>query len=253
MQIYPAVDLYEGKVVRLERGDYSKCKVYSERPEDTAASWASQGAQWLHVVDLEGARSGEIKNWQALENILEKERLSVQFGGGVRHKEDIDRLLKLGIQRVVIGTQVLDLAFLKGITQSYGERIAVSLDLKGEEIQIEGWIKGGGKSVFDLFHELSGYRIGCVVITDIEKDGTLMGIDLPKIERLLQASPFPIIYSGGISSFEDVRSLFSLEERVRPDRLEGVIIGKALYEGKVNLREAIQWVHKNKTKKRNSP
>lgn len=236
MEIYPALDLYKGRVVRLERGDYKKCKVYFENPLDAANLWVDEGAQWLHVVDLEGARTGKIQAWDVLEKILSLGRASVQFGGGVRQKDDIERLLHMGVQRVILGTRVLDRSFLKEVSVLFGERIALSFDLKGEEIQVEGWLKPGGISVSELFQDLGFYPVGCAIITDIERDGTLAGLNLQKIEWLLKEAPFPLIFSGGIRSSEDLRSLASLDK----EKLKGVIIGRALYEGQVRLKEVLQ-------------
>ncbi len=235
MEIYPAIDLYEGKVVRLERGDYEKRKVYSSDPKAIARRWIGEGARWLHVVDLEGARSGEIKNWEALKQILSEKKVSVQFGGGVRRLEDLEQLLPLGVKRIILGTKVLEPLFLKQVSQAHGPNIALSLDLRGEAVQVEGWLRSGGKSVFDLLGELKEVSVACLIITDIEREGTLTGINLPKFQRLLERSPFPVIFSGGITSLEDIRSLVSLKAK----RLDGIIIGKALYEGAVDLREAL--------------
>ena len=239
MELYPAVDLYEGKVVRLEKGDFQKCKVYSNDPVEMARRWVGEGAQWLHVVDLEGARSGKIKNWEVLEKILSSVTVRIQFGGGVRTEKDMERLMNLGIKRAVLGTKVLDPVFLKKISGSYANRIALSLDLRGEEVQIEGWLKGGGKTVTELMKDLRRYPIGCLIVTDIEKDGTLTGINLPWMRRLLEISPFPLICSGGITSLEDIRWLASLRDKEEGRRLEGIIIGKALYEGRIDLKKAL--------------
>lgn len=238
MEIYPAVDLYEGKVVRLERGDYAKQTVYSEFPEQIAKQWVSQGARWLHVVDLEGARSGEIKNWSALKQILSLKEVSIQFGGGIRQRQDIQRLIDEGVKRVILGSKALDPRFLKEVTGAYPEQIALSLDLRGDEVQIEGWTKGARKSAFDLFQALRDLPLDCLVITDIERDGTLSGVNLKKLKGLLEKAPFPVIFSGGVTSEEDIQSLASLGSK----RLRGVIIGKALYENRINLPDALSLV-----------
>lgn len=236
MEIFPAVDLYEGKVVRLEQGDYQKCKVYSVDPAEIARQWAKAGARWLHVVDLEGAKGGEIKNWHALRQILSSVKISIEFGGGVRRREDVEQLLKMGVKRVILGTKGLDPSFLSEITQAHGSQIALSLDLRGEEIQVEGWLKGSGKSVFDLLADLPRYSLDCIIVTDVERDGMLAGINFEKIKHILEKSTLPIILSGGITSLDDIRSLNS----IRSNRLRGVVIGKALYEGRVDLAQALQ-------------
>lgn len=238
MEIYPAVDLYEGKVVRLERGDYAKQTVYSEFPEQIAKKWVSQGARWLHIVDLEGARSGEIKNWTALKQILSLKEVSIQFGGGIRQRQDIQRLIDEGVKRIILGSKALDPRFLKEVTGAYPKQIALSLDLRGDEVQIEGWTKGAKESVFDLFQALRDLPLDCLVITDIERDGILSGVNLKKLKALLEKATFPVILSGGITSEKDIQSLVSLGSK----RLRGVIIGKALYENRINLPDALSLV-----------
>lgn len=237
MEIYPAIDLYQGQVVRLKRGDYDKREVYSSVPEEIARRWIRDGSRWLHVVDLDGARTGVIKEWAGLEKILALNKGQVQFGGGVRQKEDIERLLGMGVARVILGTKALDINFLEEAIKTHGKRIALSLDIQGDEVRVEGWLKKGAESIYDVFGRLEEYfSLGCLIVTDIDRDGTLQGINVSKVKRLLEASPLPVILSGGVSSMEDVRSMAALKER----KLEGVIIGKALYEERVNLGEALR-------------
>lgn len=236
MEIYPAVDLYQGKVVRLERGDYQKCKVYSDHPSEIVKRWVEAGARWIHIVDLEGARDGEIKNWPALEKILSHKKVKIQFGGGVRRESDVERLLQAGVERVVLGSKILDPAFLKRVCEGHGSQLALSLDFRGEEIQVEGWMRPGGKKVEEVFEELRPYRIQRLIVTDIERDGTLTGINLEKINHLLEKSPFPIILSGGVASLEDIRALAATPS----PRLDGVIVGKALYENRLDLKKGLQ-------------
>ncbi len=236
MEIYPAVDLYEGNVVRLEQGDYAHCKVYSTDPVEIAKKWVGAGTRWLHIVDLEGAKTGKIQNWESLKKVQASLKVSIQFGGGVRTFEDVQRLIELGIKRVILGSKALDPDFLKKVTETFKNSIALSLDLKGDAVQIEGWLKSSGKSVYELFENLSEFPINAFIVTDIERDGTLKGLNLDKIENLLKKSPKPIILSGGVSTLEDVRSVHKLQN----SRLDGMIIGKALYEGKIELKEAFK-------------
>ena len=238
MEIYPAIDLFQGQVVRLKRGDYDHCKVYSGNPKEIAQRWICAGSRWLHVVDLDGARTGTIKEWPALEEILRLNGGRVQFGGGVRRKKDIERLLGMGIDRVILGTKALDESFLKKTVERYGEKIALSLDVRGDEVRVEGWLKKGAESIYGLFARLQEYSLGCLIVTDIERDGTLQGVNLDKVKRLLGAAPHPRILSGGVGLMEDIKSLTSLKDR----KLEGVIIGKALYEERINLVEALRQV-----------
>jgi phosphoribosylformimino-5-aminoimidazole carboxamide ribotide isomerase len=235
MRIYPAIDLYQGKVVRLEKGDYQKQKIYSENPAEVARNWVEEGASWLHVVDLEGAKTGEIRNWKALEQIIDQGRVSIQFGGGVRKKSDIVRLLKLGVQRVIVGTLALDRVFIKEVADRHGKNLALSLGVRDEEIQIQGWLRSGKKTLTGLFHELKDLSLACVVMTDIARDGTLRGLNITKVRQWLNQTPWPIIVSGGVATLDDLKSLVALHN----PRLEGVIIGKALYERRFSLGEAL--------------
>jgi phosphoribosylformimino-5-aminoimidazole carboxamide ribotide isomerase len=241
MEIFPAVDVYEGKVVRLEKGDYTQCKVYSDKPLEVVKRWQDEGARWVHVVDLEGAKTGRIKNWELLESLLSACKVSVQFGGGVRKAEDVERLMEMGVSRVVVGTKALEPRFLANVTAKAPQKIVLSLDLRREEIQVEGWLKGSKKSVFDFFKELRPFAISCLVITDIDRDGMLSGIDLTKTKRMIEEAPFPVIVSGGVGSPDDIQALSNLERQMKePSKLEGVIIGKALYEGRVELKNALK-------------
>lgn len=235
MEVYPAIDLKEGKVVRLERGDYARVTVYSDDPVEVAQKWQREGARWIHVVDLDGAKTGMIQNWDALRKLASSVEASLQFGGGVRTQGDIEELSRLGIQRIILGTKALDPAFLNKMTESPRHRIAASLDLRGEEVWIEGWSEKARRSVFELFRELKPYHLDCVIVTDIERDGTLAGLNLEKIGRLLKSCPFGMIVSGGVKVLDDIQNLLSLHSK----QLKGVILGKALYEGSLNLREAV--------------
>ena len=236
MEIYPAVDLYQGEVVRLERGDYERRKVYSKNPSEIAQKWADAGARWLHVVDLEGAKTGSVKNWPAIEKILKATQIKVQFGGGVRTRAEVARLLQLGAERVILGSKALDAVFLREVTEAFPAKIMLSLDLRGEKVQIEGWLKSTDSTVFELLNELKKYRIHSLVVTDIERDGMLQGMNLEKIKKIAVKIDRPFILSGGVSSLEDIRTI----SKLRLKNLEGVITGKALYEGKLNLKEALR-------------
>lgn len=235
MEVYPAIDLFKGKVVRLERGDYDRCRIYSKDPLETAKNWVRDGARWLHVVDLEGARSGVIQEWRVLGEILSAVRANVQFGGGVRSARDVGQLIEQGVQRIVLGTKALELSFVEKIAREYPKRIALSLDVRGDEVCIEGWTKSGSVSIFDLFKKVSPYPVECLIVTDIERDGTLEGINTKKLERIIAASPFPVIVSGGVSRVEDLQLLQPLGKN-----LYGVIIGKALYERRFTLPDAVR-------------
>ena len=239
MEIYPAIDIYRGKVVRLLKGDYGQCKVYSEDPAEVAQRWFNSGARWVHVVDLEGAKSGRLETLPVIQNVINRIKISVQFGGGVRSIEDAKKLLKLGVKRVIFGTKALDLNFIREASMVLTNKMAISLDVRDDQVQVEGWLKSGEKSVHELMKEITDYQLSCIIVTDIEKDGTLTGVNIEKVKRLLKDSSHPIVVSGGVRNIDDIRKLSKLAREFPSGKLDGVIIGKALYENQIDLREAM--------------
>jgi phosphoribosylformimino-5-aminoimidazole carboxamide ribotide isomerase len=248
MLIIPAIDIKEGRVVRLYQGKADQESVYSERPADMALRWAREGAGLIHVVDLDGAFSGTPKNLGLLKNIFEvfKEEgvnnVKVEFGGGVRTKEDIEEALSIGACRVVLGTIAFeDRDFLEKAVSRYGDKIIVSIDVKAKgRVALKGWVEDAGKDDSLLAFVKYLHRIGInkVIYTDIAKDGTLSGpgIDLLSdyLDKFLEYK-ISVIVAGGISSLKDIESLKKFEAK----GLEGVIVGKALYEGRFTLKDAL--------------
>lgn len=235
MLLFPAIDLYQGQVVRLRQGDFQKLTSYSPDPVQVARQWETAGAPWLHVVDLEGARAGRPENLTALEDILRAVKIPVQFGGGLRQKEDIRRVLDLGVKRVILGTRALHQDFLEQCLGAFGAgRLIVSLDLKGEEVATDGWQRGRAVPLADLVTSLQEAGLREVIVTDVRRDGTLSGPNLPLLERVL-ALGLLAIAAGGVATLEDLRRLKFLEGR----GLTGVILGKALYDGNLQLEEAL--------------
>lgn len=234
LQLYPAIDIYEGKVVRLTKGDYARSKVYSSSPAEMAKDWEAQGAQWIHVVDLEGAKGGELYNLGSLLEIRKAVRCSIQFGGGVRTLEDLRKLKEAGIDRVVLGTKALDQNFLTLAVSEFKNSVAVGLDVRAGKVQAEGWLKEGS-SADDLLKVLNAFSFGALVYTNIQKDGMLQGPDLEGLKKILQKARAKVILSGGISSLEDIKKA----SEVSADNFEGMIIGKALYEKYFTLRQAL--------------
>ncbi len=235
MIIYPAIDLFEGKVVRLTRGDYAQTKVYSERPEEVAREWESQGASWIHVVDLEGARDGHLKNGDALRKIRKAVKIKIQFGGGLRNIEDVQFVLGEGINRAVIGTKALDENLLATLLSTQKERIAVSLDVREGVVQTQGWLKDEGKQLEAAIKTLNSQPLKTLIYTDIKNDGMLAGPNFQELEVVLASAKASVILSGGVACLEDIRRCASLHKT----NFDGVIVGKALYEKKFTLREAI--------------
>jgi phosphoribosylformimino-5-aminoimidazole carboxamide ribotide isomerase len=237
MLIIPAIDLRSGKVVRLFQGKFNREKVYSDNPVKVAKHWARQGAKLLHIVDLDGASSGRSKNLDVLKKIITEAGIPVEFGGGLRSIEAIADLLNLGAQRVVLGTKAVgDAEFLRKAWKKFGGRIIVSIDARGDLVLTQGWTKQASKTVVDFAKELKNIGFKQLIYTDISKDGTLAGPNILGIRDLLKATGLKVIASGGVSSLKDLRRLNKLESQ----GLIGVIIGKALYEGKLVLSRALK-------------
>lgn len=236
MLIIPAIDLKDGYVVRYVQGKLDK-KVYSKDPLKTAKRWVRSGAQWLHIVDLDGAFSGKPKNLDIVKRIARATKIPIQFGGGIRDLKTIKSLLDAGIKRVVLGTRAVeDKIFLKNSFAKFKNKIIISIDAKGGELMTNGWKKANkSKDAISFAHELRSLGFTQLIYTDTLKDGTLSGPNIIGIKGLLRKACLNIIVSGGISSLGDILKLKKLEK----DGLRGVIIGKALYEGKFTLKEAL--------------
>jgi phosphoribosylformimino-5-aminoimidazole carboxamide ribotide isomerase len=238
MLIIPAIDLKDGKVVRLYQGKKEDEKVYSRNPAVVARHWQKQGAQLIHVVDLDGAFGGEPGNLPSLKKIISAVNVPIEFGGGVRNKETIRAILGLGVQRIVLGTKaVQDESFLKEVFAEFKEKIIVSIDTKDDLVLTEGWEseKSDYKTI-DFALKLQDLGFSQIIYTDTSKDGTLRGPNLEGIRSILSNTDLTVIASGGISSLEDIVKLKQLGKK----RMIGVIVGKALYEEKFTLKEAIR-------------
>jgi len=237
MIIIPAIDLIEGKVVRLEQGDYKKVKVYSAHPADIAKQWRDKGAKLLHVVDLDGAKTGQLKNLNAVEKIVSEAGTKIELGGGIRDSNSMKRVFDAGISIAILGTSVLkDKKFSLSSLKKYGgDKIVFSIDTKGPDILREGWLESSKVGIADLIEVFGSNGLKRVIYTDVARDGMLEGPNFEGIKNILRLAKLEVIAAGGISSTEDVKKLKELEK----DGLTGAIIGKALYEGKIDLEEAI--------------
>ena len=233
MLIFPAIDLYDGKAVRLYKGDYNQMTVYSENPPELAEAFRAAGATHMHLVDLEGAKTGETPNLETVRRIREAVPLFIEVGGGVRSMEVVERYLDAGIDRVILGTAaVTDPSFLRAAVSKHGEKIAVGVDIKDGKVAIRGWTE---KSAFDAFafcRELQKIGVRTIICTDVSKDGAMQGTNRALYGELSKELNIDIIASGGVSTIEDIKALRALE-------LYGAIIGKAYYTGAIDLREAI--------------
>jgi phosphoribosylformimino-5-aminoimidazole carboxamide ribotide isomerase len=233
MEIIPAVDIRGGRCVRLYQGDHEQETVYDEDPITAALTWQSQGARWLHIVDLDGAIVGEPQNTETVEQIIKETGLLIQLGGGIRQEEVAEKLLRLGVGRIVLGTAAIEnRELVKRLCQQFGEAIAVSLDARYGKIAIRGWQKNTVVEVLQLSREMADAGVSRLIYTDIKRDGTLTQPNFDMIKRLVAGANVPVIVAGGISRLGHLRRLKKLG-------VEGAIIGKALYTGGINLGEAI--------------
>lgn len=234
MLIFPAIDLLEGEAVRLYQGDYNKKTVYNTDPLEVAMDFKNQGATCIHLVDLEGAKSGETPNIETVLRIKKEAGLFCEIGGGIRDMKTVARYLDSGLDRVIIGTAaVTDKAFLKEALREYGEKIAVGIDIKDGSVAIKGWTSDSGLDAFSFFGNMVEEGVRTVICTDISKDGAMMGTNRKLYRELSGRFGIDITASGGVSSIEDIKAL-------RAMNLYGAIIGKAYYTGAVSLREAIE-------------
>lgn len=234
MIIFPAIDLYEGKAVRLLKGDYDKMTVYSDNPASVAAEFRNMGATHIHLVDLEGAKNGTTPNIETVRKIKAECGLFTEIGGGVRSMETVEAYIGAGIDRVILGTAaVTDEKFLVDAIKEYGGRIAVGADIKDGRVAIKGWTEKSEYSCFDFFDKMQKIGVETVICTDVSKDGAMQGTNVELYRELSEKFSINICASGGVSSIDDVRRLRSLD-------LYGTIIGKAYYTGAVSLKEAIE-------------
>jgi len=235
MLIIPAIDLKDGQCVRLTQGNMHQATVYSDDPVAMARQWQDQGAQLLHVVDLNGAFEGEPKNLSHVEAIVNAVSIPVQVGGGIRSLDTVRMYLGAGAKRVVMGTTALrHRQVVEEILEVFPERVVVSIDAKNGLVATDGWKTVTDISARDAILSLAGLPLAAVMYTDIAKDGMMAGPNIPSLKIMVEASPVPIIASGGISNLEDIKAIRALGPKV-----EGVILGKSLYEGKIDLAQAI--------------
>lgn len=233
MLLFPAIDLYDHKVVRLLKGDYQKMTVYSEDPVATARGIEADGGRWLHLVDLEGAKDGTTPNFDVVAAICQETKLQVEIGGGIRSLEMIERYLNAGVARVILGTKaVTDEDFLRDAVRRWGDRISVGVDAKDGRVAVKGWVEVLDVDMFDFLWKLRSIGVKTAIVTDISKDGAMKGTNLPLYERLSRLDGIDITASGGVSTLEDIRAL-------RDMGLYGAILGKAMYNGAIKLKDAL--------------
>lgn len=234
MLIYPAVDLFNGKAVRLFKGDYAQMTVYNENPVSVAEDFLRSGAERIHLVDLEGAKEGTTPNLETVCAIKKATDLFCEIGGGIRSIETIDKYISAGIDRVILGTAaVTQDGFVKEAVEKYGDKIAVGIDIKDGFVAIKGWTETSSLDAFDFCKQMQDIGVKTVICTDISKDGAMQGTNHELYKELSEKFSLDIIASGGVSSIEDIERLTALG-------IHGAIIGKAYYIGSINLKEAIE-------------
>jgi phosphoribosylformimino-5-aminoimidazole carboxamide ribotide isomerase len=232
--LYPAIDISEGKAVRLRQGDFEDKTVYRDDPLEAARSWAEAGARFLHIVDLDGAREGKPRNLGHLERITTELKVPVQYGGGLRALPAVRDALRAGAQRVILGTAAYtDVDFLDDVVAAYGDRVVVSVDTRGGHVSTAGWTETTQMPADDVIGRLQDRGVKQLVYTNVDRDGMLGGVDLDEVRRIAQRVRGRFLYSGGIGSLADLEGLASL----RQVNLAGVIVGKALYEGRFTVAE----------------
>jgi len=233
MEIIPAIDLKNGKCVRLYQGDYSKETVFSDDPVATALKWQEKGARWLHLVDRDGAAAGEVRNSDAILNIVKNTQLNVELGGGIRREEIVEQLIKLGVKRVILGTVAVEQTELtRRIIKRFGDAIVVGIDARDSYVTTHGWLKISTMTVLELSLMMAAIGAKRIIYTDVKRDGTLTEPNYETTAELVKSLKIPVVASGGISSTEHIRKLAALG-------VEGAIIGKALYTGDIDLAEAL--------------
>ena len=234
MIIYPAIDLYEGKAVRLFKGDYNQKTIYNDNPLLVADDFVKSGADHIHLVDLEGAKNGLTPNFDVIRRIKEEAGLFCEVGGGIRNMQVVSKYLDAGIDRVIVGTAaVSDPDFLKKAVSQYGSKIAVGIDIKDGYVAIKGWTEKSEFEAFDFCKQMEDTGVATIICTDISKDGAMQGTNRQLYKDLSAEFSIDIIASGGVSSIDDIRQLRQMD-------LHGAIIGKAYYTGAIKLKEAIE-------------
>jgi phosphoribosylformimino-5-aminoimidazole carboxamide ribotide isomerase len=238
-ELYPAIDLRGGRAVRLLRGDYAAETVYSDDPLSVARSFEAAGARWIHVVDLDAARSGEAGNLEFVAAIVRSVGCEVETGGGVRSVEAAERLIAAGVARVVIGTAAVEHPELVSeLAGRYPGRVAVGLDARGRQVAVKGWTETTGADLVDLAKRFEGEGVAALIVTEIGRDGTMAGPDLDQLRAVLEATGIDVIASGGVGTLDDIRALAGLRAAGRS--LAGIIVGRAIYEGRFTVEEALR-------------
>ena len=237
MVIFPAIDIRDGKCVRLFKGDFAQETVYGDKPEEMALKWQSLGGEFLHLVDLDGARAKKPVNLEVIKKIVAAVKIPVELGGGIRTMENIDEVLSLGVRRVILGSvAVQNPALVKEACAKYGDRIVVGIDAKDGIVAVDGWGVSGNVEASVLAKKMAEAGVKTIIYTDISRDGTLSGCNVEATAKLAEVSGINVVASGGVSNIEDIKALLAYADK----GIEGVIVGKSIYTGSLDLQEAIR-------------
>ena len=237
MVIFPAIDIRDGKCVRLFKGDFAQETVYGDKPEEMALKWQALGGEFLHLVDLDGARAKKPVNLEVIKKIVAAVKIPVELGGGIRTMENIDEVLSLGVRRVILGSvAVQNPALVKEACAKYGDRIVVGIDAKDGSVAVDGWGVSGNVEASVLAKKMAEAGVKTIIYTDISRDGTLSGCNVEATAKLAEVSGINVVASGGVSNIEDIKALLPYADK----GIEGVIVGKSIYTGSLDLQEAIR-------------
>lgn len=241
MIIFPAVDIKGGKCVRLHKGRADRETVFMDDPVEAALHWQAQGAQWLHIIDLDGAFTGEPVNLGLIRRLCDSVSIPTQMGGGIRTAKTAELYLNAGITRLIIGTMAIEEPELYAeLTTAFPGQIGVSLDTDNGEVRTKGWVAGTGLKINDILPQLAEQNTAFLIHTDISRDGTQSGVNLESLSALALSSPIPLIAAGGVASLDDIKNLYPL---TKTGNFEGAITGQAIYDGTLSLKEALDWIN----------
>ena len=235
MKIFPAIDIKDKKCVRLVKGNFDEKTEYEMSPIDQAGKYKDYGFKNLHIVDLDGALTGEIANLDIIQDILSKFDLQIEIGGGIRNFESVQKYIDVGVEKVILGSAAIkDINFLKKVCKKYPNKIALGLDAKDKYLSISGWKENSNKLILDYLKEINDYGVSRLIYTDINRDGTKQGPNFEETSKVASISKCPVIISGGVSSIDDIKKAKSLKN------IEGIIVGKAIYDGDIKLDELVK-------------
>ena len=243
MKIYPSIDLLQGEVVRLYQGDYGQVTEYKTDPIEMIRKFEDAGVDLVHVVDLDGAKDGAPVNLPIIEHLIRNSKIKIEVGGGIRDIGRAKKYFNIGVERIVIGTiAVKDINSAREIIKTFPHRVMLGMDVAGERVALRGWRELSDFTMDEVINIYRDYPVRGVIFTDISKDGTLEGVSIEPLKKILELSPFPVVASGGVSTVDDIKKLLALNN----PKLEGVIIGRAIYDGSIDLKEAVKIVEEVK-------